>query len=99
MRTSPTPKAETFTFRLDPALKAGLARCAAAQDVQPAELMRSLVRNHLLERERHAFEIEARRQSLAVAARAEDPACDDAQFMRELEAGSDADKAFGEWKA
>ena len=98
-RTSRTPKAATFTFRLDPALKAGLARCAAAADVQPAELMRTLVQNHLRERERRVFEIEARRQSLAVAGRVDDPTDDDAQVVRELAAALDDDTAFAEWKA
>ena len=95
-RTSAAPKGDTFTFRLDPAMKAALARSAAADHKQPAEIVRDLVRDYLARRERRAFEAEARRQSLTLNARAEDPTSDEAQVMRELEA--DLDAFAGEWK-
>ena len=92
-RTSANPKGETFTFRLDPALKAGLTRSASAARMQPAELVRALVRDHLAQAERRAFEAEARRQSLAIAARARDPMSDEARVMREIEAVFEDDAA------
>jgi hypothetical protein len=98
-RTSNAPKAETFTFRLDPALKAELTRSAEDEHVQPAELVRRLVRNHLAARERRAFEAEARRQSLAIAKRAGDLNSDEAQVMREIEAGLERDDFADAWKA
>jgi len=98
-RTVSNVKGETFTFRLDPALKDGLARSAAAERVHPAELVRSLVRDHLAEKQRRDFEAEARRQSLAVARRAQDPASDEAQVMRDIDSGLEHDQAGGGWTA
>ena len=98
-RTSNAPKVETFTFRLDPALKAELTRSAEDEHTQPAELVRRLVRDHLAARERRAFEAEARRQSLAVAQRSRDPSSDEAQVMRDLEGGLDRDDFADAWKA
>lgn len=76
-RTSPGPKGETFTFRLDHALKQELTRSAAEEHMPPAELMRELVRHHLADKQRRTFESEARRQSLTIAQRAQDPTSDD----------------------
>ena len=97
-RTSPTLKAETITFRLEPALKAALARSAQEARVQPAELLRELVRDHLAERERLAFEAEARRQSLVLAAAAQAPDGEERRILRELDANFDADAFAGEWR-
>lgn len=100
MRRSPDAlKGETFTFRLEPALKAALTRSAEEDQVQPAELLRELVRAHLADRERRAFEAEARRQSLAIAARAGEPGSDDAQVMREIAGQLDGDDFGSAWKA
>lgn len=98
-RTSTNPKGETFTFRLDPELKAALVRSADDEQMQPAELLRALVRDHLAERERRAFEAEARRQSLAIAARARDPNSDEARVMDELAAALEDEALGAEWKA
>jgi hypothetical protein len=98
-RTSDTPKGETFTFRLDPAMKVALTRSAADEHMQPAELLRRLVRDHLVGKERRAFEAEARRQSRAIAERAGDPKSDDAQVMREIAADLERDDFADEWKA
>lgn len=97
-RAAANPKGETFTFRLDPGLKASLTRSAAAARMAPAELVRALVRDHLAQIERRAFEVEARRQSLAIAARARDPNSDEARVMGEIEAVFE-DDAAGEWTA
>jgi hypothetical protein len=67
--------------------------------MQPAELMRDLVRRHVAGREHRAFEIEARRQSLSIAQRARDPASDEAQVMREIEADMGHNDFADEWKA
>jgi len=98
-RTSSSPKAETFTFRLDSALKAALTRSAEDEHMQAADLIRQLVRDHLAAKERRAFEAEARRQSLAIAQRARDPDSDEARVMREIEAGLERDEFADEWKA
>ncbi len=89
---SETSKVDTFTFRLDPALKAALRRSAKEERLQPAELLRELVREHLAGKARRAFEADARRQSLLVAGALADPAGDEAQVMRELEAGLDGER-------
>ena len=97
-RASTTQKAETFTFRLDPDEKAALTRSAQEEHLHPAELLRALVRDHLAERERRAFEAEARRQSQAIARRAQEAGGDEAQIMREIEADLDRGEAADEWK-
>ncbi len=95
-RNSVAPKDDTFTFRLEPAMKAALTRSASEVHKQPAEVLRGLVRDYLAQRERSAFEAEARQQCLAIYARAQDPASDEARVMRESEADMEA---FGnEWK-
>lgn len=96
MARSPTlSKGETFTFRLDPALKAALAASATEQHKQPGELVRELLRAHVAQRERHAFEEEARRQSAIINAAGQDPQSDEAQVMGELNAH--LDQALDEW--
>ena len=97
--SSDAPKGETFTFRLEPALKAALTRSADEARVQPAELLRELLRAHLADRERRAFEAEARRQSLAIAASAGESDGDEAQVMREIESQLDAEAFTAAWKA
>jgi hypothetical protein len=98
-RISNVSKGETFTFRLDQALKAALTRSAAEAHMQPAELVRELVRSHLTRQARRAFEAEARRQSLAIAERARHSGGDEAELMRDLEAHLERDDFGGEWKA
>ena len=72
-RATATSKSETFTFRLDTTLKAALTKSAVAEHKQPAALMRELVRDHIVRQERQVFEEEARRQCLALNARAKAP--------------------------
>ncbi len=89
---------ETFTFRLEPSLKAALNRSAEAERVHPGELLRGLLRAHLADRERRAFEAQARRQSLTIAAQAAHPDSDVVQVMREIEILLDADDVGSAWK-
>jgi hypothetical protein len=98
-RTSSSPKGDTFTFRLDPAMKSALASIAAEENKPPGELMRSLLEAHLNARQRRAFEAEARRQCLLINARKAKPDTDDAAVMQELAAHLDADDFGDEWKA
>ena len=98
-RSSDVLKGETFTFRLEPALKAALTRSAEKERVHPGELLRNLVRAHLADRERRAFEAEARRQSLAIASRAGQSDSDETQVMQEIESELDADDFGSAWKA
>jgi hypothetical protein len=79
-------KTETITFRLDSALKDEFAEIAEEQAKPVGELLRELVREHIKQKKRRAFEAEARRQSLECAAAAQDPNGDEAQVMREMEA-------------
>jgi hypothetical protein len=89
----------TFNFRLDPDLKAAFTE-AAESDRQPAaELLRRFMRSYVEQKRRSAFEAEARRQSLAIAARARDPGSDDHAALRELDAELDRDAFSAEWKA
>ena len=98
-RASPNPPAETFTFRLDPDLKAALIRSANDDQIAPAELLRVLVRDHLADKAAREFEVEAHRQSQAIAARARDPGGDEAQVAREIDAAIDQDDFAPEWRA
>ncbi len=89
-------KGETFTFRLDAALKAALVASAAEVHKQPGEFVRELLQNYLSKRERRVFEEEARRQCTILNEAARDPDGDEAQVMRELDANL---KEFGaEWR-
>ena len=94
LRKAAPPQADTFTFRLDPALKLALAQSAAEEHKQPAELLRELVRDYLARKQRQAFELEARRQCAELNARAGDS--DEARIMGEFDAGLEGLAA--EWR-
>lgn len=98
-RSSPAAKDETFTFRLDRSLKTALARAAAEEQVQPGELVRALVRRHLLQQARKAFETEAHRQSMLVAGRDPHSETDEAQVTRELDAYLDSGVFDEAWRS
>lgn len=98
-RTSQHPKAETFNFRIDPALKTAFTQATEAEDKPAAQVLRDFMRAYVERRNRKTFEIEARRQSREAAARARDPQSDEAQSLRELESLLDADDFADEWKA
>jgi hypothetical protein len=98
-RHSPLRFEESFTFRLEPEMKAALTQAAAAEDRQPGELLRDLLRRYIADKERKAFEAEARRQCLAINALAQNPASDEAAVMAELDALLEVDGFRDEWKA
>ena len=98
-RTSTSPKGDTFTFRLDPALKGALTQAASEARMPPAELVRALVRAHLAGNQQRAFEAEARRQSQAIAQRAADPSSDEARVMAAIEADLESGVFSDTWKA
>jgi hypothetical protein len=56
------------------------------------------MRSYVEQKWRHAFETEAHRQSLAIAARAADPKSDEHAALEELEADLDRDAFSDEWK-
>ena len=89
----------TFNFRLDPALKTAFTEAAEADRKPAAELLRRFMRDYVEQKQRRAFEAEARRQALAIAARARDPKSDEHAVMRELDAELDGDAFANEWKA
>ena len=92
----PTAKGDTVTFRIDPGLKAELANVAGRHHQSLGELLRNLARDRVALEHRHAFEAEARRQSLEAAAAARDPHSDEHAVMHELE--SDLEAIDDEWK-
>ena len=98
-RTSQYPKESSFNFRIDPALKAAFTAATEAEDKPAAQVLRAFMRAYVKQRERRAFEAEARRQSLAIAQRARDPNSDDYAVMREIEAEFERDDFADEWKA
>jgi hypothetical protein len=57
------------------------------------------MRAYVKQRERRAFEAQARRDSLAVTEAARDPNSDEAEVMRELEAHMDDLSVWADWKA
>jgi hypothetical protein len=84
-RTSQRPKEDTFNFRVDPALKAEFQAATEAQDKPAAQVLRDFMRAFVERRRHQNFAAEAHRQSTAIAARAADPASDEAAVMRELD--------------
>ncbi len=99
MQRSAIPQAETFTFRLDPKLKAALADAASEARLAPGAYLRAVVRAHLDDKVRSAFEAEARRQSALIASSASNPASDEAVVLRELAEAIDAEPFAESWKA
>ncbi len=95
-RTGTAVKAEILTFRIDPALKREVRRIARTERKPVGELLRELVQERVERKRRLAFEAEARRQSLLVAAAAQDPNSDEAAVMRELDANFE--EFAREWK-
>ena len=93
------PKEATFNFRLDPALKAAFTQAADADHQAAAELLRRFMRSYVEQKRHGAFEAEAHRQSLAIAARARDPKSEEHAALRELDAELDRDAFSAEWKA
>jgi hypothetical protein len=98
-RSSQHPKDASFNLRIDPALKAAFTAATAAVDKPAAQVLRDFMRAYVKLRERRAFDAEARRQSLAIAERARDPAGDEHAIMREIAAELDRDDFADAWKA
>ncbi|MCB8875771.1 hypothetical protein [Acidisoma silvae] len=88
-RTSRTPKDSSFNLRIDPALKAAFTTATEAEDKPAAQVLRDFMRAYVKQRERQAFEAEAKRESLEAARAARDPLSDEAQIMREIAADLD----------
>ena len=97
-RVSQHPKDSSFNLRIDPALKAAFTAATETEDKPAAQVLRDFMRAYVKQRERRAFEAEARRQSLVIAERARDPNSDEYAVMREIEAEYDRDDFAGEWK-
>jgi len=97
-RHNSSARTQSFNFRVNSALKAAFSAATAADDRPAAQVLRSFMRVYVARRERRAFTVEARRQSLAVADAAADPASDEAAVMREIEADLDATGSGDEWR-
>lgn len=98
-RATMSPKAETFNFRVDPGLKAAFARATEAADRPAAQVLREFMRAYVQDRERHAFEIEAARQSRQIAARSRDTISDEARSLDELGDLLNEDETLDGWSA
>jgi hypothetical protein len=98
-RISQHPKETSFNLRIDPLLKAAFTAAAEAEDKPAAQILRDFMRAYVKQRERRAFEAEARRQSLLIAERARDPNSDEAQVMREIEIEMNDPAFWDDWKA
>lgn len=98
-RTTPVLKDETFNFRVDPTLKNAFTQAAAADDRPAAQVLRDFMRAYVRQRERVAFEAEARRQSLAIAVRAAGPRTDEHAIMGKLDRYVDSAGFADRWKA
>ncbi len=94
-RSTQRPKESSFYLRIDPALKAAFTRATAAEDKPAAQVMRDLMRAYVKQRERRAFEAEARRQSRGIATAAKDAGSDEAAVMRWIEDVADTDGWVG----
>ena len=97
-RTSQHPKDTSFNLRIDPALKAAFTAATEAEDKPAAQVVRDFMRAYVKQRERRAFEAEARRQSQLLAEEARDPTSNEAEEMRWLTALVDQDDFAGESK-
>ena len=85
-RTTRRRKKTSFNLRIDPDLKAAFTAATEAEDKPAAQVVRDFMRAYVKQRERRAFEAEARRQSLLIAEAARDPNSDEAAVMREIDA-------------
>ena len=88
-RTTQHPKETSFNLRIDPKLKAAFTAATEAEDKPAAQVVRDFMRAYVKQRERRAFEAEARRQSLLVAQAARNSTSDEAAVMREIAAELD----------
>jgi len=98
-RASQRSKADSFNFRIDPALKTAFTQATEAEDKPAAQVLREFMRAYVERRKRKAFEAAARRQSRGAAALALDPQSDEAISLRELDALFDEGRLGDEWKA
>jgi hypothetical protein len=98
-RVTQHPKAATFNFRVDPALKAAFTQATEAEDRPAAQVLRDFMRVYVARRNRVAFKAEAQRQSREAAVRARDPDSDEARSLRDLETLLDEDDFAAEWTA
>ena len=89
-RTTSSAKADTLTFRIEPALKTAFTIIAGEEHKPVGVLLRERVERS---RRHHAFESEARRQAAAVAS---DPNSDEAAMLRGLDAN--LAELADEWK-
>ena len=97
-RTSQHPKETSFNLRIDPALKAAFTAATEAEDKPAAQVVRDFMRAYVKQRERRAFEVEARRQSKLLAEAARNPTSAEAEDLRWLAAMVDQDDFADEWK-
>lgn len=92
-------KAESFNFRIDPALKSAFLSAAEADDKPAAQLLRDFMQAYVKHKERQVFAAEAVRQSRAIAAQVARPGSDEQAVMREIAAELDRDDFAASWTA
>jgi hypothetical protein len=98
-RSTRNLKESSFNFRIDPALKAAFTQATEAEDKPAAQVLRDFMRAYVKQRERRAFEAEARRQSLMAAKHRRNSRGDDAVSLKEFKAALDNDPFADEWKS
>ena len=90
-RVTQRPKETSLNLRIDAGLKAAFAAATEADDKPAAQVVREFMRTYVRRRQRIDFEVEARKQSKAIAERAHDPRTDEYAVMREIAAEFDAE--------
>ena len=95
-RLSQSPKEDSFVFRIDRGLKADFQAATEAEDKPAAQVLRDFMRDYMAHRRRQSSATEAERQSLSIAARANDPGSDEAAMLHEL--GSTMNDLADDWK-
>jgi hypothetical protein len=93
---NPRSNADSFNFRVDPALKRAFIDAAESTRRPAAQVLRELMRAYVRHRQQRALHAEARRQSLVIAQAAGDPYSEESAVMRELEAAPDDFAAGGD---
>lgn len=89
---------DTFTFRIEPELKAAFADLAEKQNRHAGEILRDFIRELVKTKRKVDFVREARRQSKIIAAATLDSGGDEAQIMRELDSAFDEFSTSTDWQ-
>lgn len=93
-----TSKMDTFTFRIEPDLKAAFVKLAENQDRPAGEILREFIRELVEAKRQSDFAREARRQSKIIAAAASNSGSDEAEVLRQLDRAFDQLSRRKDWE-